>query len=136
MDVAPGPLVVVPVQLGVPLTHASCIRLGLLLVMVICSPADAPVTLAVVSRFLPTVTLAGASVGGLTVTATLLPEAGVRKPVGATAVRVVLPMALGLNSVMAAESPPAKVTGETTVPALALELLTFTAVEARLPLTC
>src|SRR5437016_5486662 len=136
MEVAPGPLGVVPLQFGAPVTQANRTRLGLLLVMVICSPEAAPVTLAVVSRFLPTVTLAGVSVGGLTITATLLPEAGVLKPVGATAARVVLPTLFGVNIVMAAESPPANMTGEATVPALGLELLTFTAVEARLPLTC
>src|SRR5205823_3074525 len=101
----------------------------LLLVTVICwPPGAAPVTLAVVSRFLPTVTLAGVSVAGLTVTATLLPEAGVLKSVGATAVRVVLPTFAGVNGVVAVPTPPANATGEPTVPALGLELLTVTEV--------
>src|SRR5437763_3086434 len=102
IDADPAPVAVVE----------NSTRLGLLLVIVICSPEAAPVTLAVVSRFFPTVTFGATNVAGLTVTVTTLPEAGVLNPAGATAVRVAVPVLLlvvGVKTAVPELSPPANV---------------------------
>ena len=106
--------------------------LGSLLVRVTASPAlgDPPLKRqeAVVSRCCPTVTVPHAIPAGATVAVTLVPEFGVLKPAGATAVRVVVPVfaASGLNCAVAIPSPPLNTAGATTVPTDGLELVIVT----------
>src|ERR1700730_548126 len=83
---------------------------------------------AVTSRCCPTVTAPHEIPEALTVAITLLPEAGVLKPAGATAVRVVVPVlvASGLNCTVAEPSPPLNTAGAGTGPTAGLELVTGT----------
>src|SRR5579872_4028669 len=79
---------------------------GSLLVKVTTNPPSGAtpfsVTLALISRPWPTVTLAGTNPAGFTATVSVFaPDAGILKPAGEAAVTVVLPALMALNWVIA-----------------------------------
>jgi len=127
IDGAPAAVQVTPLGDG-----ASKNLLVSLLVIVTACPEEAlppcRLQLAVAWRFRPTDTALHEMPAWFTIARTVLPDAGVLKPAGATAVRVVLPELFlsGVNGVVPVLSPPAKTTGEAADPTDGVELVTAT----------